>query len=83
MKDHEQCSLAGKFSLWEKIYALSSFAAMGKLGTIGIILEDWIWVLPYVLIYWYGVPGIIQRHLVCPRCPHLYEYNDCLQFPVF
>jgi hypothetical protein len=73
------CSLAEGFSLWEKIYAQFSFIAMGVLGTIGIILENWIWVIPYVFFYWYGVPGIVMRHLVCPRCPHLYKYGDCLQ----
>ena len=76
-----QCYLAGKFSLWEKIYAQSSFIAMGVIGTIGIILEDWIWVIPYVVVYWYGIPGVVMRHLNCPRCPHLHEYGDCLQAP--
>ena len=81
MNDHINCSLAEGFSLWEKIYAQSSFIAMGVIGTIGIILTDWVWVIPYIFIYWYGIPGIIQRHTNCPRCPHLYEYGDCLQFP--
>ena len=79
MNDNIKCSLAGGFSFWEKIYAQSSFIAMGVLGTIGILLEDWIWVIPYIFIYWYGIPGIVQRHLVCPRCPHLHEFGDCLQ----
>jgi hypothetical protein len=81
MNDNINCSLAEGFSLWEKIYAQSSFIAMGVLGTIGIITEDWIWVFPYIFIYGYGILGVVMRHLVCPRCPHLYEYNDCLQFP--
>ncbi|MHC4708368.1 MAG: hypothetical protein ACYS8I_14925 [Planctomycetota bacterium] len=81
MKDTRQRSLAGKFSLWEKVYAQSSFIAMGTLGTIGIILEDWVWIIPYIIIYWYGIPGIVMRHLNCPRCPHLHEYGDCLQAP--
>jgi len=79
MKYSINCSLAEGFSLWEKIYAQVSFIGMGVIGTIGIILTDWVWVTPYVLIYWYGIPGIVQRHLNCPRCPHLYEYGDCLQ----
>ena len=83
MNEKIKCSLAEGFSLWEKIYAQSSFIAMGVLGTIGILLEDWIWVIPYVFIYWYGIPGIIMRHLNCPRCPHLHEFGDCLQAPVF
>lgn len=80
MNDHITCSLAEGFSLWEKIYAQVSFIGMGVIGTIGVILTDWIWVIPYIFIYWHGTPGIIQRHINCPRCPHLYEYNDCLQF---
>ena len=81
MKSRSQCSLAGRFSLWEKIYAQSSFIAMGVSGTAGIILEEWIWVVPFLVIYWYGIPGIVMRHLNCPRCPHLHEYGDCLQAP--
>jgi hypothetical protein len=54
---------------------------MGVLGTVGILLEDWIWTAPYIVFYWYGIPGIVMRHLNCPRCPHLHEYGDCLQAP--
>lgn len=79
MKAREPCPLAGKFSLWEKIYAQSSFIAMGIFGTVGIILEAWIWVIPYIIVYWYGILGVVVRHLTCTRCPHLYEYGDCLQ----
>ena len=82
VNDNIKCELAEGFSLWEKIYAQFSFIAMGVLGTIGILLEDWIWVIPYVFIYWYGIPGIIMRHLNCPRGPHLHEFGDCLQAPV-
>ena len=74
------CSLAEGFSLGEKIYAQVTFIGMGLFGTIGIILTDWVWVIPYVFVYWYGIPGIVQRHINCPRCPHLYIYGDCLQF---
>lgn len=73
------CTLAGGFSLGEKLYAQVSFIAMGVIGTVGISLESWPWVLPYVFIFWYGIPGIVMRHLVCSRCPHLYQYSDCLQ----
>jgi hypothetical protein len=81
MKDTTACRLADGFKLWEKIYAQFSFIAMGILGTVGIALVDWRWVLPYLFIYGHGIMGVVMRHLVCPRCPHLYEYNDCLQFP--
>jgi hypothetical protein len=76
-----KCSLAEGFRLWEKIYAQFSFIAMGVIGTVGIVLADWPWILPYILINWYGIPGIVMRHLTCPRCPHLYVYGDCLQAP--
>lgn len=79
--DSDNCSLADGFSLQEKIYAQVSFFTMSIVGTVGIVLEDWRWVIPYIVINWYGVPGIIMRHVTCPRCPHLYEYGDCLQFP--
>lgn len=82
MDDSIKCSLAEGFSLGEKVSAQVSFIAMGFIGTVGILLEDWPWILPYILIYWYGIPGIIMRHTNCPRCPHLHEYGDCLQAPV-
>lgn len=81
MKSKPECTLACGFTLREKLWAQSSFLAMGILGTIGIILEDWVWVIPYIGIYWYGIPGIVMRHLNCPRCPHLHVYGDCLQAP--
>lgn len=76
-----ECRLAEGFSVWEKAWAQLSFSAMGILGTVGIVLTDWPWVFPYIVIYWYGVPGIVMRHLICPRCPHLHVYGDCLQAP--
>ena len=79
MKDKTECTLAKGFSLWEKVYAQSSFLGMGIIGTVGISLVDWRWIPPYLLIYAYGVMGVVMRHLVCPRCPHLFVYSDCLQ----
>ena len=81
VKDKSECTLANGFKLWEKIYAQFSFIATGVIGITGILLVDWRWVLPYLLIYVYGILGVVMRHLTCPRCPHLHEYNDCLQFP--
>ena len=75
------CPLAERFSVREKAYAQISFFTMGIVGTVGILLADWRWFLPYLLIYWYGIPGVIMRHLHCPRCPHLHEFGDCLQAP--
>ncbi len=81
MIDPSECPLAEGFGLWEKAYAQLSFFTMGIVGTVGIFLMDWRWVLPYGIIYWYGIPGVIMRHLHCPRCPHLHEFDDCLQAP--
>jgi hypothetical protein len=81
MSREPECTLAEGFSVWEKVWAQLSFWVMGIAGTIGIVLTDWPWVLPYIVIYWYGVPGIVMRHLNCPRCPHLHVYGDCLQAP--
>ncbi len=69
MNNNITCSLAEGFSLWEKIYAQSSFTAMGIIGTLGIALVDWRWILPYLFIYGYGILGIVMRHLVCPDAP--------------
>jgi hypothetical protein len=82
MNEKINCSLAEGFSLWEKIYAQFSFIVMSIIGTVGIVLADWPWVLPYIFINWYGIPGIIMRHTNCPRCPHFHEYGDCLQAPL-
>ena len=83
MNNIKNCPLAEGFTIREKFFAQTSFLAMGFIGTIGIIMEDWIWIFPYIFIYWYGIPGIVMRHLNCPRCPHLHEFGDCLQAPVF
>ena len=83
MSDEHQCTLAEGFSIWEKLWAQLSFMGMGIIGTIAIIQYNWMWVFPYVFVYWYGIPGIIMRHTNCPRCPHLHEFGDCLQAPVF
>jgi hypothetical protein len=81
MNQKAECSLAEGFSIWEKAYAQVSFFTMAIAGTVGIMVADWPWALPYVAICWFGVPGIVMRHLVCPRCPHLFEFGDCLQAP--
>ena len=83
MSDKHQCTLAEGFSIWEKLWAQLSFLGLGIIGTIAIIQYDWKWVLPYVFVYWYGIPGIIMRHTNCTRCPHLHEFGDCLQAPVW
>jgi hypothetical protein len=79
MKLRFECALADGFSFREKLYAQFSFLAMGVTGAVGIALVDWRWVFPYLVIYMYGILGIVMRHLTCPRCPHLYVYGDCLQ----
>ena len=83
MENKPKCELACGFRLRDKFYAQFTFIAIGVLGTIGIVLEDWIWIAPYVVFYWYGIPGVVMRYLTCPRCPHLHEYGNCLQFPAF
>ena len=73
--------LARGFTTGQKAYAQVTFFAMAIAGTAGIALADPRWLAPYVFICWYGIPGIVMRHLSCPRCAHLYCYGDCLQFP--
>ena len=81
MKGRAECRLSDGFKVWEKIYALSSFGSIVTLGAVGISLVDWRWALAYLFIALYGIFGVVMRRLVCPRCPHLHMYNDCLQFP--
>ena len=81
MKNKTACTRANGFTLWEKIWAQCSFIAMGIIGAVGIARVDWRWALLYLVIYWYGIMGVVMRHVVCPRCPHLHVYNDCLQAP--
>ena len=81
MKAGPRCTLADGFETWEKIYAQLSFVAIGTIGAVGVALIDWRWALAYVFIYLYGIMGVVMRHLVCPRCPHLHVYQDCLQAP--
>ena len=81
MKADPKCELAGRFETWEKIYAQVSFLAMGIIATVGVALVDWRWALAYLFFFLYGIMGVVMRHLVCPRCPHLHVYHDCLQAP--
>jgi MFS family permease len=81
MRHNSKCTLAAGFTLWEKMYAQSTFIGMGVAGAIGIWLVDWRWAMIYLLIFVYAILGVVMRHLNCPRCPHLHVYNDCLQLP--
>jgi len=71
--------LACDFSIGEQIYAQVTFHGWWISGFIAIALQNWIWATLYFLIVAYGILGIIQRYLTCPRCPHLYEHGSCLQ----
>ena len=83
MKPDRQCTLANGFETWEKSYAQVSFVAIVVVGTAGVALVDWRWALVYAFVFSYGILGVVMKHLVCPRCPHLYDYGDCLQAPVW
>jgi len=82
MTDTSECTLANGFSLGEKLWAQGSFIGMGVFATVSIALVEWRWIPAYLAIYAYGIMGVVMRHLVCPRCPHLHVYNDCLQAPL-
>lgn len=81
MNQPGQCTLADAFSFWQKAYAQVTFFTFTIAASIGIARADWPWLIPYALVCWYGVPGIVMRHLSCPRCAHLHRYGDCLQLP--
>ena len=75
------CRLADGFSVGEKIFAQLTFNAYWITGCIAIWQDSVFWSLVYAAMVAVGIFGLIVRHLVCPRCPHLYKYNDCLQAP--
>ncbi len=79
----QRCNLAKGFSICEKAWAQLTFLGMGIIGMTGIVLYDWKLMIPYVIVYFYGIFGVIVRHTNCPRCPHFHVYGDCLQAPVF
>jgi hypothetical protein len=81
MNPSRPCTLADGFSVWQKVYAQGTFFTFIIAGSVGIARADWPWLVPYALVCWYGVPGIVMRHLSCPRCAHLHRHGDCLQFP--
>ena len=64
-----ECRYAKGFSLWEKLWAQLSFFTMLISGTAGIARADWHWLAPYLVVAWYGVPGIVMRYQTCPNVP--------------
>ena len=72
------CTLADGFRLWEKLYAQITFFTFTIAGSVGLLRTDWRLAIPYLVVFGYGVPGIVMRHL---SCPHLFRHGDCLQFP--
>jgi len=75
------CHLAGGFSKGERLFAQITFNAFFIVGLAAIWQDSAYWALAYVALVAYGIFGLIMRHLVCPRCPHLYRYGACLQAP--
>jgi hypothetical protein len=75
------CTLADGFETREKIRAQVSFLAIGAVGAVCVAILDWRWALACILVLVYGIMGVVMRHLVRPRCPHLHACNDCLQAP--
>lgn len=80
MSEHN-CHLTEGFTLREKILVRISFAGLWLTGFIAIWPESIYWALGFMILVLYGVLGLMARYWVCPRCPHLHKYNDCLQMP--
>lgn len=72
-------NLSCGFSLKEQLYAQITFNCFWIFGLVGIAMQNWKWAMIYLVIVGYGILGLVQRHLTCPRCPHLHEYGSCLQ----
>lgn len=77
----QNCHLAEGFSTREKIFAQVTFNAFWITGFIAIWPETIYGALAYAALVLYGIFGLVVRYLLCPRCPHLYKYGDCLQVP--
>ena len=80
-KNNKLPYLACDFSLKEQIYAQVTFHGWWFSGFLGIVMQNWKWAVLYFFIVAFGILGVVQRHLTCPRCPHLFEYGACLQLP--
>jgi hypothetical protein len=78
-KNNKYAPLTCDFTIGEQIYAQVTFHLWWLSGFIGIFLQNPMWAIPYMFIVAYGILGVVQRHLTCPRCPHLHEYGSCLQ----
>ncbi|MFH1288615.1 MAG: hypothetical protein ABII25_07970 [bacterium] len=78
-KNNNYFCLATSFSIKEQIYAQITFNGFWGFGFLGIILQDWKWAIIYLFIVACGILGLVQRHLTCPRCPHLHVHGSCLQ----
>lgn len=79
IEENHTCNLANGFTFFEKVFAQVTFSAFWIIGFLVIFHQNVYWALAYAVFVAYGVLGIVQRHLVCPRCPHLHQYADCLQ----
>jgi hypothetical protein len=67
-----------KFTLMEKIYAQFTFNAGVLVAAYGLFLNNTILGISYLLYSYIGII-LLMRYTVCPRCPHLYVANDCVQ----
>ncbi len=81
MKRQNSCDLAQGFTIGEKLFAQITFNGFWITAFAAIWQSSVPWSLIYLGLVVYGVIGLVQRQLACPRCPHLYEYGDCLQAP--
>lgn len=81
MKNNSSCHLAEGFTLPEKIFAQITFNGFWITALVAIWQQSVPGTLVYFALVAYGIVGLVQRRLACPRCPHLYQYGDCLQVP--
>ncbi len=66
-----------KFSLKEKIITQCGFHGGILIGAYGLYLSQ-SYAITYLLFSYIGI-GLLMRYTVCPRCPHLFDGNDCCQ----
>lgn len=69
-----------KFSSFEKAYARITFNAFFITGVYAIYKNNIIAGTSYILFVLIGIL-LIMRYWICPRCPHIEKYSDCLNLP--
>lgn len=65
------------FTFREKIFCQFTFNAGVLVAAYGLFLNAYWLGLVYLLYSYIGI-FLLLRYTICPRCPHLFKANDCV-----